>query len=138
MASTLIFWPVIWMAFVTIYLYVLMSKRRVASVKAGTSKASDYKLIENEPTEVRQLTNAIRNQYETPILFYAACTIAYVTGQTHILMLVLAYSYAIVKTAHVYVHVTSNSLRQRRPVFIAAFAIIILMWVVLAAGLLIS
>ena len=135
MSATAVFWPCIALALVTLYLYIPMSRARVAAVKSGRSKAEDYRLIENEPPEVRQFTNAIRNQYETPILFYAACVMAFVTGQADTVMIVIAWAYGLAKLAHVYVHATSNRLRYRRPVFMVAFFILILMWVVLSAKL---
>ena len=135
MNNAAIFWPVIIQALVTLYLYIPMSARRIQSVKSGTSKASDYRLIEKEPEDVRQMTRAIANQYETPILFYAVCLSAYVTQNAGIVMLTLAWIYVAVKCVHVFVHATSNRLRIRRPIFMVSFITLIAMWVVFACNL---
>ncbi|NJR13550.1 MAG: hypothetical protein HC779_04010, partial [Phyllobacteriaceae bacterium] len=66
------------------------------------------------------------------MLFYAACIIAFVTGTANIVVLLLAWGYALSKLAHMYVHATANRLRQRRPAFIAAFGCLVLLWVALA------
>ena len=135
MNNAAIFWPVIIQAMVTLYLYIPMSARRIASVKSGTAKASDYRLIEKEPEDVRQMTRAIANQYETPILFYAVCISAYVTQNAGMVMLVLAWVYVVIKCAHVYVQTTSNRLRIRRPIFMLSFLTLMIMWAIFALQL---
>lgn len=135
MNNSVIFWPVIIQALVTLFLYIPMSARRVASVKSGTAKASDYRLVEKEPEDVRQMTRAIANQYETPILFYAVCLSAYVTQNVGVVMVALAWAYVVIKCVHVYVQTTSNRLRIRRPVFMLSFIVLIAMWVMFALQL---
>ena len=135
MNNAAIFWPVIIQALVTLFLYIPMSSRRVASVKSGEAKASDYRLVEKEPADVRQMTRAIANQYETPILFYAVCISAYVTQNAGTVMLVLAWAYVIIKCCHVFVQTTSNRLRIRRPIFMVSFIVLIAMWVTFALQL---
>jgi hypothetical protein len=134
-SSTAILWPVFVQAFATLALYVFMSRARVAAVIAGQVKASDYKFVENEPEALRNITNAISNQYESPVLFYAACIIAYVTATANIYVLVLAWLYALAKLAHLVLHATANRLRHRRPAFMVAFGALVLMWVALAVSL---
>jgi hypothetical protein len=133
--STAILWPVFVQAFATIGLYVVMSNVRVAAVKAGTVDAKAFKYMDNEPEELRNYTRALANQFESPVLFYTACIIAYVTGTANIVVLVLAWAYAVSKLAHTYVHATANRLKQRRPAFIAAFGALTLMWIALAVSL---
>ncbi len=135
MNHSAIFWPVIIQALVTIYLYVPMSKRRIKSVKSGTAKASDYRLVGKEPDDVRQMTRAIANQYEIPILFYAVCLSAYVTNNAGTTMLILAWAFVIAKCAHVFIQTTSNRLKIRRPVFSVAFIILLVMWLAFAMQL---
>jgi hypothetical protein len=135
MNNSAIFWPVIIQALATLYLYIPMSARRIASVKSGEAKASDYRLVEKEPADVRQMTRAIANQYEAPILFYAVCISAYVTQNAGTVMLVLAWAFVIVKCCHVFVQSTSNRLRIRRPIFMVSFFVLIAMWVVFALQL---
>ncbi len=135
MNDAAIFWPVIIQALVTLFLYVPMSSRRIASVKSGEAKASDYRLVEKEPADVRQMTRAIANQYETPILFYAVCVSAYVTQNVGAVMLALAWAYVIIKCCHVFVQTTSNRLRIRRPIFMVSFIVLIAMWVTFALQL---
>ena len=133
--STAILWPVFVQAFATIGLYVAMSNVRVGAVKAGTVDAKTFKYMDDEPENLRNYTRALSNQFESPVLFYAACIIAYVTNTASWPVLVLAWGYALSKLAHAYVHATANRLKHRRPTFIAAFGCLVLMWLVLAVGL---
>lgn len=112
-----------------------MSRVRVAAVTAGKVDAKAFKYMENEPEDLRNYTRALANQFESPVLFYAACIIAFTTGTANIAVLVLAWGYALFKMSHTYVHATANRLKHRRPTFIAAFGCLVLLWVVLAVSL---
>ena len=135
MQSTLILWPMVLLALATLYIYVPMSKARVKSVKDGTVKAGVYKLNQGEPEESLRFSRAIANQYESPTLFYAVCLAAYVTSNASIVMVVLAWVFALTKVAHSYVHTSTNNLRHRRPMFMVSFATLILLWLVFAVHL---
>ncbi len=50
------------------------------SVVEGKVKASVYKYLREEPEESLKFSNAIRNQNESGILFYAACLAAVASG----------------------------------------------------------
>ncbi|MFK5977831.1 MAG: MAPEG family protein [Rhizobiaceae bacterium] len=135
MQSSLILWPMVILALATLYLYIPMSKARVKSVKDGKVKAAVYRLNQGEPEESMLFNRAIANQYESPTLFYAVCLAAYVSSNASMTMIVLAWAYALSKIAHSYVHTSSNKLRHRRPIFMASFLVLILLWVVLALHL---
>ncbi|MCB1438730.1 MAG: MAPEG family protein [Nitratireductor sp.] len=135
MNPALVLWPIGLHALVTLALYVPMSRGRVRAVKDGKAKASDFKLLTREPDESKVFVNAIRNQNETAAIFYAACLTAFVTNGASYLIAVLAWLFLVLKIAHVLVHTGSNSLRIRRPVFMAAYAVLILLWLVVLAHL---
>ena len=135
MSPELILWPIVLLALVTISLYIPLRRARVASVVKGDVEAGVYKLNDGEPAASRQVNNAIGNQYESPVLFYAACLTAYVSDNAGITMIVLAWLYMILNSIHAYVAALDNRLRRRQPVFFAAFGVLLLMWLVLAAHL---
>lgn len=130
--STAILWPVFVQAFATLALYVAMSRVRVAAVKSGAVEARAFRYNEGEPEDIRNYTRALANQFESPVLFYTACIIAFVTGTANPAVLALAWGYALAKLAHSYLHATANRLRQRRPAFLVAFGFLSLLWVALA------
>jgi hypothetical protein len=133
--STAVLWPVFLQAFATLALYGVMSNVRVGAVKAGRVEVQAFKYVENEPEDLRNYTRALANQFESPVLFYAACIIAYVTQTTHISVVILAWAFAVAKLVHMVLHATVNRLRYRRPAFIAAYMSLALLWVVLAFNL---
>lgn len=122
--------PVAIHALVTLAIYAPMSMVRLRTIREGKVKARVYKLNRDEPEESLRWSNAIRNQNETGGLFYAACIIAYVTNGGSFLTALLAWGFLIVKLAHVAVHVSSNDLRLRRPLFMGAYVLLILLWLV--------
>lgn len=132
MTSQLIFWPVILLALVTLALYVPMSNARIRAIKQDGVKTDRFKLNEDEPASSAKFVNAITNQYESPVLFYAVVTMAHITANVTWFFLALAWLYTLAKIAHVYVHITSNSLRLRRPTFMVAYAALILLWLTFA------
>jgi len=135
MSAELIIWPMIIVALVTLWIYVPMGNARTVGLKSGKTKSSVYKLNVGEPEESLIYTNALRNQYETPTLFYAVCLATYATGNANMVMIVLAFSYAILKTAHNIIHIRTNNLRHRRPVFALSWLVLIVMWLALAVKL---
>lgn len=128
MNPTVLLWPVIIHALITLSLYVPMSNSRVRSVKEGGVKGSVYKLNQGEPEESLRFSNAIRNQNETGVLFYAAVLLAYVTDNISFVTAALVWAFLILKAVHVYVHVTTNNLRHRRPIFAIAYVVLIVLW----------
>ena len=135
MNPELIFWPVCLMAFATLFLYYLMSRARIASVKSGEVEPSVFKNNEGETGISLTYANAVRNQYESPVLFYVVSIAAYVTENVGVTILVLAWAFVICKIIHINFHVNGNNLRRRRPAFIVCYLILIVMWIVFMASL---
>jgi hypothetical protein len=135
MAAELILWPMVFLAIASLWLYIPMSKARVETVKSGKVKAGVYKLNEGEPEESRLYNNAIANQFESPVLFYAVCLAIYVTGLAGWPMIILAWAYGFAKLVHIWFHVSANNLRHRRPAFIVSYALLIALWVAFAIQL---
>jgi hypothetical protein len=135
MSSELIIWPMIMVALATLWIYLPMSKARVQSVKSGKTEASAYRLNIGEPEESLRFSNALRNQFETPVLFYAVCLAAFVTETANSVMIFLAFAYALIKVLHISIHITTNRLRHRRPIFMLSYLILSFMWLVLAVRL---
>lgn len=131
-SSTAIFWPVLAQVLLTYIVYLTVSSRRLGAVKAGTAKASDFKhpFIEPEPsaTAARNLVN----QFELPVLFFAACLSLYVTGGAGIAALVAAWAFVLARAVHAYVHLTSNKVMLRRRLFIVSLMVNLVQWVLLA------
>ncbi|KPA99880.1 MAPEG family protein [Ahrensia marina] len=124
MNQNLIFWPLIIQALVSLYLYIPMGRARFGSVKSGQAKAHDYKLPkQNEPQEIAKFGNAVSNQFELPVIFFAISLAFHSTGSVDIVALGLAWLFVVLKTAHSFVYITTNKLKWRFQIFSASLII---------------
>jgi hypothetical protein len=130
-----IFWPMLVQMLLTFAIYGLVSLRRIGAIKSGQAKASDYRIPSIEPEPSATAARSLINQFELPVLFYAACLVLFVLGAAGQLAVFLAWLFALVRIGHAYVHVTTNRLRYRRPLFIASFFIALALCGLIAARL---
>ncbi len=136
MSGETIFWPVIAQVALTFAIYVLVSVRRVGSIKAGTAKPSDYRVPIVEPESSATAIRSLNNQFELPVLFYVCCMTLFMLGAVSVTTLTLAWAFVFSRLVHAFEHVTTNRVRYRRPLFIAGFVIVLAMWVMIAVRLL--
>ena len=128
MSNTAIFWPLIVQTALIYTIYVLISRRRLAAVKAGQAQASDYKVPIVEPEATATVARNLVNQFELPFLFYAVCIILYMVNGVNDVTLALAWLFVLTRIAHSWVHVTSNKVRLRRPIFTIGYLVNGLLW----------
>lgn len=131
-SSTAIFWPVLAQVLLTYVIYVIMSSRRIGAVKAGLAKPSDFKVPSIEPESSATAARNLSNQFELPVLFFAASLSLFVTGGAGVAAVVVAWAFVLARVAHCYVHITSNRIRIRRQLFTVGLVINFLQWVLLA------
>lgn len=135
MSQTAIFWPVIAQVLLTFVAYAVMSKRRIAAVKAGEARARDFRVPADPETSATAARN-VSNQFELPVLFYVACLAFHQVGAVDWIALVLAWAFVASRVAHAVVHMTSNVVLLRRRLFIVGFVLVGLMWAWFAVALL--
>lgn len=68
------------------------------------------------------------NQFEMPVLFFAVVAFALIVKGADTLMIALAWAFVALRVLHAYVHIGSNRLRQRAPVFALGALVLLLMW----------
>jgi hypothetical protein len=136
MNQTAIFWPMIAHAALVFAIYVLLGLRRRQAVMTGNAKVSQFRENRDEPAESLFVRNALENQFELPLLFYAVCLALQASGAVGALTLGLAWVFAVSRYLHTFIHVTSNRIRYRQPAFMAGFLTVFVLWVLLAVHLL--
>lgn len=136
MTQTAIFWPMIAHVALVTALYALLAVRRKAALTAGSVKVSQFRENLNEPPESLFVRNSLANQFELPVLFHVGCLALFTTGGAGTAALVLAWLFVVLRYAHAFIHVTSNRVRYRQPVFSAGFVVVVVMWLLLAVHLL--
>ena len=132
-----IFYPVVALVALTFAVGMRMYFARVGAARAGKVKIKDFRLGEsaNVPPEVALPNRNFMNLLETPLLFYVACVILYVTSAVDGLALALAWAYVAARAAHSVVHLTYNNVMHRLAAFAASMAVLLALLGVLAARL---
>jgi hypothetical protein len=135
MLSNATLWPMIAHAALVFLLYWLLSKRRVAAVRSGSAQAAQFRENREEPPASLLVHNNLRNQFELPVLFHTVCLALYISTADNWATVALAWIFVLSRYAHSYIHITSNRLRHRRPLFITGFLSLVGMWTWLAIWL---
>ncbi|NJM30883.1 MAG: MAPEG family protein [Rhizobiales bacterium] len=95
----------------------------------GETKVRDIALDTKAwPDKVKALGNNFDNQFDVPMLWYAACALLVATGLADWVSVALSWAFVAARIAHSVVHTGSNYVPLRMRVFLAGFAIVFLMW----------
>jgi len=112
---------------------------RASALRSGAARPEHIALREpNWPKQATQVANAYANQLELPALFYVLTILAYVTHKAGILFVVLAWIFVIFRLLHAFVHVTSNNVSVRGPLFGMSAVVLAVMWIIYIAEVLIG
>ena|SRR5690349_2862800 len=115
----------------TFVLWLWMAYYRATLVRSGRISPRDVALREpNWPPYVLQVTNAAHNQLEIPMLFYVLTVLAIIARKADLVYVVLAWIFVLSRLAHAYIHVTSNRVSIRGPVFGIGLIVLIIMWII--------
>jgi len=125
------FWPLVAHAFLVFCLYALLVVRRAAVVRAGKVERIAFRENLAEPEESRVVNRAIANQFELPVLFYAACVLLYIAEADNLVAVVLAWIFVVARYVQAAMQLTGN-LSLRRLFFMLGFVSLFLMWLWLA------
>ena len=124
-------YPMAAMVLLTALVLTRMVLGRVAAVRRGEVDARFYKTYqgdEGEPRKAAQRTRHFVNLFENPVLFYAACITAMVTGQGTGLLVWLAWAFVICRTIHAFVHLGSNKIPPRMAIYGTSWVVLLAMW----------
>ena len=121
-------WPMIAHVALIFCLYLLLSSRRMGAVREGRAQPDQFRENREEPAESLVVKNAIANQFELPVLFYAVSILLYLVDADNTVTVAGGWLFVALRYAHAYVHVTSNRLRQRGALFGIGFALVVCLW----------
>jgi hypothetical protein len=128
-------WPLLAQVGLTlVVLFVMGFHRRIALMRKQVRMADIALSGEAWPPKARQAANNLANQFETPVLFYVLVIVAIHVGATGPVMTGLAWAFVASRIAHAIVHLGSNNIRYRAPLFTLGVAVLIL----LLAGILVA
>jgi hypothetical protein len=129
--------PVFVQVALTFVLLFWMGRSRLAALRAKEVRAADIALGERAwPPRVMQIANAYHNQFELPVLFYAAVAFALITRQAGFVFVLLSWLFVVTRLVHAFVYTTKNVLAWRFRVFLVGALILMAMWILLAVQIL--
>ncbi len=131
MSIPMILAPLFVQVALTFALYLWMAYYRVTLIRSGAVHPRDIALRQpNWPPRVLQVSHAAHNQLETPVLFHVLTILAIMTRQADLLFVVMAWLYVLARIGHAFIHVTSNRVSVRGPVFGLSLLILMAMWLI--------
>jgi hypothetical protein len=123
----------------TFVLLGLTGYSRVASVRRGETKIRDIALGQpNWPERITKVGNSYNNQFQLPMLFYVVVILAYTLRAGDLVFVILSWVFVATRLGHAYVHVTSNRVGRRFNAFAGGFAVLVVMWIIVAIRILTS
>lgn len=135
MSQSAIVLPAAVQALLSILLLFLLAPARARSLRKQGLTVDDRSVrlgLNDWSDEALQIAACYKNQFEAPVLFFAAVAIALALRQVDTVMVALAWAFAVARMVQIGVHITSNEVRLRATAFVAGIAALLAMWVRLA------
>jgi hypothetical protein len=121
--------PVFVQVILTLVVAFMLAYRRVSAIRSGEVRGKEIALREpNWPDRTRQIENNYLNQFELPVLFYVLMILLLITRKADYILMVLAWIFVAMRIAHAYVHLTSNRIDLRGPLFGIGLFVLTIMW----------
>ena len=131
MTLPMILAPLFVLVVVTFILCFWIPVAGVPLLRRGEVRPQDVDLRQpNWPRPVQQINNSYTNQFELPLLFYVLTILALYTKHADVLFVVMAWIFVLMRLVHFYVHVTSNNINIRGPVFGIGALVLAIMWII--------
>jgi len=129
--SEAIFLPVCVLALWTGTVLAMTGLRRILAVRAGRISAGAFRLGESPqvPPDVSLPNRNLMNLLEMPVLFYVLCVAVYVTHHVTPVVVILAWSYVVLRLAHSSIHLTTNRVVHRLIAFALSNFVLIFLWI---------
>jgi hypothetical protein len=117
---------------------VLLYLARIPLVVRRKVRIGDIALDKEAwPERSRQVSNALANQFEVPVLFYVAALVALAFGPT-LIEAGLAWLFILSRYVHAFVHVTNNHVIRRFFAYAVGVVVMALFWLDLVIRLVLA
>ena len=128
MNAQLILLPVLLQIALTLASYVALARAKSKALALGQVDEVRRALHSDAwPDSVIKINNNIRNQFETPVLFYVLVLVLLNLGAVGWLTQLLAWLFVLSRIAHTLVHTGTNQVPLRRRLFTSGCVVLILM-----------
>jgi len=136
MDARLMFWPAATMVALTFVVWVRMYVVRIGEMRREridpqrvASSAQAAALLRDT-----RASDNFRNLFELPVLFYLAVGIMLRSGTATLTLLILAWSFVLLRIAHSAIHCSYNRVMHRFSVYFASALVLWGLWALLIAG----
>jgi hypothetical protein len=111
----------------------------VPALRRGEVRPEDINLRQpNWPRPIQQVNNSYTSQFELPVLFYVLTVLAIISKHADVLFVVMAWIFVLARLWHAAIHVTSNDVRIRGPVFGIGAIVLAIMWLIFIVRILLG
>ena len=130
MGSHAILYPVFAQIALTFTLGMWTGILRVRATTSREVRVKDIALHQpGWPAHVTKIGNCFRNQFESPVLFFAVVAFLLVSGKVDIVQITLSWAYVAARMVHAYIHTGTNIVPQRFLAYITGMLVLLVMWV---------
>ncbi len=130
MSTYALVFPMFALVLLTAVVLTVLFRSRVRAVRAGKISAKFFRIYqgETEPEETAKPARHFSNLFEAPTLFYAGCLAAMVTGDSGMVVQILAWAYVLARALHAYIHLGQNRLGRRINAYFAGWIALLALW----------
>jgi len=128
MNQSVIFYPLLMQVLLVLVLYIVLGiEKSKAYKRADVDRVKAALHNDAWPDNVLKVSNNIRNQFETPVLFFVLTLVFFSLKSVDVWVLALSCFYVLSRIVHSYIHVTSNYVPSRRGVFMVGCVILLVL-----------
>ena len=132
-----ILFPLFGMAAITFITMFRLAYLRTGAVARRELDPRYYRVYQGdgEPEKIAANTRHLSNLFESPVLFYVAVIVAFVTDVSSSALVALAWIYVVIRAVHSWIHLGSNIVIWRFRVFGMSVTVLLIMWIMLGVRL---
>src|SRR5262245_42623873 len=104
------------------FLYGWLTVARVGAVRRGEVEYSCFVLGEQEPRQAARISRNLSNQFELPVIFYAAVLLIVLLEQGTLVDAIAAWVFVVGRIVHTMVQTMTENVQLRGQVFTINFA----------------
>ena len=128
MSPNLILFPVLLQIVLTLAVYFALTHAKQRAVADGAVDQSRRALHDDAwPDYVQKINNNLRNQFESPLLFYVLTLMLWGLGSVNAVSLGVAWLYVLTRILHAWVHTGSNYVPLRKRVFVVSIVLLVVL-----------
>lgn len=126
-ASSSLLWPLLAQVAWTFLLYAWLTVARWQAVQRGEVKYSAFEFNREEPPAVARIRLNLANQFELPVIFYAAVALLVALGRVTLIDVIAAWAFVFGRVVHTAVQTLTDNVPLRGRVFLINFLAVVVL-----------